>query len=119
MDGERRPEAPVRAGQGVSLCGQARFVTRFRIPEEWHRRPLELLAQGVGDGYRVSVDGVRIAEAGRLDAAWESCRFELQRFHVCLAAGIHELELEIRDWCGGGVLSGAVWLTRNADSPFY
>ena len=119
VDGDQRPEAPVRVGQGLSLCGKARLVTRFRVPDEWHRQPVSLCSEGVGDGFRVSVDGRQIGQAGNLVAAWDSCRFQHQRFPVTLDAGLHELELEVRDWCGGGILCGAIWWTRTADSVFY
>jgi hypothetical protein len=119
VDGDQRPDAPVKAGEGVSLCGVARFVTRFRIPDEWHRQPVWLCSEGVGDGFRVALDGRPIGEAGNMVAAWDSCRFQHQRFPLTLDAGRHELELEVRDWCAGGVLSGAIWVTRTPESPFY
>ena len=109
----------VRAGDGVTLCGRARFACRFEIPAEWHQQPLELCCDGVADGFLLKLDGELIGERGNLDIPWDSCRYQPARFPLRLSQGPHDLEFAVRDWTAGGALTGAIWLTTDPENPFY
>jgi len=110
---------PVRAGERYIHEGWARFETRFDLPGEWRGGEIILCCEAVADAFRIFIDKEKIGEAGNPERTWDGTRDKAQRFRLGLEEGGHTICIEARDWRGGGIMAGPVFLTRNPGSLIY